>query len=83
MISAEAFIGLRQLNCSCLMRIVFDTARILRAIRVAARLGFRFTRETAHSVKDFNSLVSRLDKVIMKKSSFVVVACSMPKSFSY
>ncbi|KAK9278938.1 hypothetical protein L1049_028520 [Liquidambar formosana] len=39
-----------------------DCARILRAIRIAARLGFRFTRETAHSVKKLSSLVLRLDK---------------------
>ncbi|KAF8390726.1 hypothetical protein HHK36_025253 [Tetracentron sinense] len=37
-------------------------ARILRAVRIAARLGFRFTRETAHSVKDLSCSVLRLDK---------------------
>ncbi|ERN06178.1 uncharacterized protein LOC18434369 [Amborella trichopoda] len=39
-----------------------DCARILRAVRIAARLGFRFTKETAHSVKDFSSSILRLDK---------------------
>ncbi|KAG9446248.1 hypothetical protein H6P81_012376 [Aristolochia fimbriata] len=39
-----------------------DCARILRAIRIAARLGFRFEKETAHSIKDFASSVLRLDK---------------------
>ncbi|XP_078433381.1 uncharacterized protein LOC144704733 [Wolffia australiana] len=39
-----------------------DCARILRAIRIAARLGFRFTKETAHSIKDYSSSVLRLDK---------------------
>ncbi|CAL5339444.1 unnamed protein product [Camellia sinensis] len=28
-----------------------DCSRILRAIRIAARLGFRFTRETSYSIK--------------------------------
>ncbi|KAG0459662.1 hypothetical protein HPP92_022790 [Vanilla planifolia] len=39
-----------------------DCARILRAIRIAARLGFRFSRETAQCVKDLATLVLRLDK---------------------
>ncbi|CAA6667834.1 unnamed protein product [Spirodela intermedia] len=39
-----------------------DCARILRAVRIAARLGFRFTRETAHSLKDYSFSVLRLDK---------------------
>uniref|UniRef100_A0A2P2LQY4 Polynucleotide adenylyltransferase family protein n=1 Tax=Rhizophora mucronata TaxID=61149 RepID=A0A2P2LQY4_RHIMU len=38
-------------------------ARILRAVRIAARLGFRFSKETAHSVKNFSKLILRLDKV--------------------
>uniref|UniRef100_A0A2P2LQY3 Polynucleotide adenylyltransferase family protein n=1 Tax=Rhizophora mucronata TaxID=61149 RepID=A0A2P2LQY3_RHIMU len=37
-------------------------ARILRAVRIAARLGFRFSKETAHSVKNFSKLILRLDK---------------------
>lgn len=39
-----------------------DCARILRAIRIAARLGFRFSKETAHSIKEFSHMISRLDK---------------------
>ncbi|OAY67487.1 Poly(A) polymerase I [Ananas comosus] len=39
-----------------------DCARILRAIRIAARLGFSFSRETAHSVKNLACTVLRLDK---------------------
>ncbi|XP_059443872.1 uncharacterized protein LOC132175828 [Corylus avellana] len=39
-----------------------DCARILRAIRIAARLGFRFSRETAHSIKNLSRSVVRLDK---------------------
>ncbi|XP_020233539.1 uncharacterized protein LOC109813709 isoform X2 [Cajanus cajan] len=39
-----------------------DCARILRAIRIAARLGFSISRETAQSVKSLSYLVLRLDK---------------------
>ncbi|OVA17389.1 Poly A polymerase [Macleaya cordata] len=39
-----------------------DCARILRAVRIAARLGFRFTKDTALSVKNLRCLVLRLDK---------------------
>lgn len=39
-----------------------DCARILRGLRIAARLGFRFTRETAHFVKKLSFSVLRLDK---------------------
>ncbi|KAI4336377.1 hypothetical protein L6164_014911 [Bauhinia variegata] len=39
-----------------------DCARILRAIRVAARLGFRISKETAHFIKNFAYSVSGLDK---------------------
>ncbi|ONI07870.1 hypothetical protein PRUPE_5G144000 [Prunus persica] len=36
--------------------------RILRAIRIAARLGFRISKETAHSVKNLSYSILRLDK---------------------
>lgn len=39
-----------------------DCARILRAIRIAARLGFRFSKETACSIKEFSCTILRLDK---------------------
>lgn len=39
-----------------------DCARILRAIRVAARLDFNFSRETAQSIVELASSVLRLDK---------------------
>ncbi|KAL2342812.1 hypothetical protein Fmac_004097 [Flemingia macrophylla] len=39
-----------------------DCARILRAIRIAARLGFSISRETAQSVKNLSYSVLRLDK---------------------
>lgn len=39
-----------------------DCARILRGVRIASRLGFRFSRETAHFVREFSPSVLRLDK---------------------
>ncbi|XWS60209.1 hypothetical protein CRYUN_Cryun07bG0015600 [Craigia yunnanensis] len=39
-----------------------DCARILRAIRIASRLGFTFSRETAHFVKSLSCLILKLDK---------------------
>lgn len=44
----------------------FFTARILRAIRIAARLGFRFSRETAHFVKHLSPSILKLDRVFKK-----------------
>lgn len=41
---------------------VEDCARILRGVRIAARLGFRFTRETAYSIRELSSSVLKLDK---------------------
>lgn len=41
----------------------FSIARILRGIRIAARLDFKFTKETALAIRDFASTVLRLDKV--------------------
>ncbi|KAK2974204.1 hypothetical protein RJ640_021495 [Escallonia rubra] len=37
-------------------------SRILRAVRIAARLGFGFARETAHTIKILASSILRLDK---------------------
>ncbi|XP_073226593.1 uncharacterized protein [Cicer arietinum] len=39
-----------------------DCARILRAIRIAARLGFSISSETAHSIKNLSYSLLRLDK---------------------
>ncbi|KAI7749182.1 hypothetical protein M8C21_028237, partial [Ambrosia artemisiifolia] len=39
-----------------------DCARILRGIRIAARLGFRFSRETSHYLKEFSDSLLRLDR---------------------
>uniref|UniRef100_A0A7C9AQG6 Polynucleotide adenylyltransferase n=1 Tax=Opuntia streptacantha TaxID=393608 RepID=A0A7C9AQG6_OPUST len=39
-----------------------DCARILRAIRIAARLGFRLARRTAQSVRDLSCSILRLDR---------------------
>ncbi|XP_038894697.1 poly(A) polymerase I isoform X2 [Benincasa hispida] len=40
-----------------------DCARILRAVRIAARLGFCFTRDIALSIKELSCSVLKLDKV--------------------
>ncbi|KAH1255192.1 Poly(A) polymerase I [Glycine max] len=40
----------------------FSAARILRAIRIAARLGFSISKETAHFIKNLSSSVLSLDK---------------------
>ncbi|KAL3682227.1 hypothetical protein R1sor_000249 [Riccia sorocarpa] len=39
-----------------------DSARILRAVRIAARLGFSFTRTTARAIKDQRFLLLKLSK---------------------
>ncbi|XP_050377235.1 uncharacterized protein LOC126794530 [Argentina anserina] len=39
-----------------------DCARILRAIRIAAHLGFRISKETADSIKSLSYSILRLDK---------------------
>lgn len=39
-----------------------DCARILRAVRIAGRLGFRLAKETAFTVKEQSSSVLRLDR---------------------
>lgn len=41
---------------------VEDCARILRGVRIAARLGFRLTRETSHFVNVLSNSLLRLDK---------------------
>ncbi|KAH9329312.1 hypothetical protein KI387_001420, partial [Taxus chinensis] len=40
-----------------------DCARILRGIRIAARLNFKFSRDTARAIQDFSHTILRLDKV--------------------
>ncbi|KAH7293656.1 hypothetical protein KP509_28G035300 [Ceratopteris richardii] len=37
-----------------------DSARILRALRIAGRLGFKFSRETALAIKSLSTLISNL-----------------------
>lgn len=52
------------------------TARILRGLRIVARLGFRFSKETATAIRDLSSSVITLEKV------FAVLAhVSMPIIF--
>ncbi|CAL1389205.1 unnamed protein product [Linum trigynum] len=50
-----------------------DCARILRAVRIAARLEFRFSKETARYVKNLSGSVSRLDKTrIMMEMNYML-----------
>ncbi|XP_031254346.1 uncharacterized protein LOC116112334 [Pistacia vera] len=39
-----------------------DCARILRALRIGARLGFRFSKETSHFIKHLSSSILKLDR---------------------
>ncbi|KAG1355352.1 poly(A) polymerase I-like [Cocos nucifera] len=39
-----------------------DCARILRGLRIVARLGLRFSKETADAIQDYSSLIIKLDK---------------------
>lgn len=61
----------------------FYAARILRAIRIAARLGFRISRETAHSVKDLSGSVARLDKVVKAAMTFFIYMHSLNNLFAF
>ncbi|XP_078448409.1 uncharacterized protein LOC144716985 [Wolffia australiana] len=50
-----------------------DCARILRGIRIAARLGLTFSRETAQAIRDVSSIVSTLDKSrLMMEMNFLL-----------
>lgn len=59
---------------------VEDCARILRGLRIAARLGFRFTRETAHYVRELSSSVLRLDKgrILMEMNYMLAYGSAEP-----
>lgn len=58
---SKHFLTFSKLTCPSLNY----AARILRAIRIASRLGFRISKETAHFVKNLSLSVLRLDKVII------------------
>lgn len=45
------------------MLLLYFAARILRAVRIGARLGFSFTHQTGRSITYLASSVLRLDKV--------------------
>ncbi|CAH9080278.1 unnamed protein product [Cuscuta europaea] len=60
---------------------VEDCARILRGVRIASRLGFRFSRETAHFVKEFGSSLLRLDRGrILMEMNYMLAYGSAEKS---
>ena len=52
---------------------VHFTARILRAIRIAARLGFSLTKDVAVSVKELSTSLLRLDPVYLSFFSLVLL----------
>lgn len=56
---------------------VHFTARILRAIRIAARLGFSLTKEVAVSVKELSSSLLRLDPVSLSLTLFPCLLFSL------
>ncbi|TYG90923.1 hypothetical protein ES288_A12G221700v1 [Gossypium darwinii] len=62
-----------------------DGARILRAIRIAARLGFSFSRETAHFVKNLSCLILRLDKsrLLMEMNYMMAYELLLPIQAAY
>ncbi|XP_022134982.1 uncharacterized protein LOC111007098 isoform X2 [Momordica charantia] len=49
-----------------------DCARILRAIRVAARLGFHISKDTARSIKKLSCLVSRLKGRLLMEMNYML-----------
>ncbi|XP_060197024.1 uncharacterized protein LOC132626235 [Lycium barbarum] len=61
---------------------VEDCARILRGVRIAGRLRFRFARETAHFIKELASSISRLDKGrILLEMNYMLAYGSAEASF--
>lgn len=77
---------------SCLFFFLYETlisdsnycaARILRAIRIAARLGFRISKETADSIKNLSYSIVRLDKVVQEHFDLIIsLAFKLNYSFS-
>uniref|UniRef100_A0A1J3IBR4 Poly(A) polymerase I n=1 Tax=Noccaea caerulescens TaxID=107243 RepID=A0A1J3IBR4_NOCCA len=57
-----------------------DCARILRAIRIAARLGFRISKETAHFINNLSFLVQRVDKgrILMEMNYMLAYGSAEP-----
>lgn len=56
----------------------FLVARILRAFRIAARLGFSFTKDLAQTVRELSASILRLDKVsIIRPLQLFVSFCSV------
>ncbi|OAE35569.1 hypothetical protein AXG93_2841s1020 [Marchantia polymorpha subsp. ruderalis] len=57
-----------------------DTARILRAIRIAARLGFTFTRSTARAIKDQRFSLLKLNKgrLMLEANMFFAYGAAEP-----
>lgn len=58
---------------SLIVAVFFFAARILRAVRIAARLDFRFSKETALAVRKLSASVLRLDRVSRNFFCFMVI----------
>jgi hypothetical protein len=52
-------------------------ARILRAIRIAARLDFQFSRDTARAIQDCSLSILRIEKVLTENYDSPVYALSI------
>ena len=53
---------------SALLIIQCISARILRGLRIAARLGFQFSSETSNAIHDLSSSIINIDKVYFLSS---------------
>ena len=57
----------------------YISARILRGLRIAARLGFQFSSETSNAIHDLSSSIINIDKVYFLSSpeSKLTIVCTV------
>ncbi|XP_042470529.1 poly(A) polymerase I-like isoform X3 [Zingiber officinale] len=60
-----------------------DCARILRGLRIAARLGFQFSRETASAIRDFSSSILSLNAARLQLEMNFMLAYGAAESSIY
>lgn len=63
----------------------YISARILRGLRIAARLGFQFSSETSNAIHDLSSSIINIDKVCFlgtSASNLKTVVCIFSYIFS-
>nr|CAB3497172.1 unnamed protein product [Digitaria exilis] len=59
-----------------------DPARILRGLRIAARLGFQFSGETSNAMEDFSSSIIKIDKArLMMEMNYMLSYGAAEPSF--